>query len=190
MSASSISSERRALYYLGMVLVAAGLVLFVSNFFFLAAEMGKGDTGPQLPRNDVPMSDPDWWAKSRAEHDRFAAQMRTEHERHGIFGRNMMIRALGGMGLMVLGGLLMRVGAAGWAGAGVVLNPEQARKDLEPWARMGGGVLQDALSEVDLDRKAEERLEAPPPAVKIRCRKCQALSDETARFCSQCGAAL
>jgi hypothetical protein len=57
---------------------------------------------------------------------------------------------------------------------------------------MGGGVLQDALSEVDIVRKAEERLEAPPPAqvVKVRCRKCQALSDETARFCSQCGAAL
>jgi hypothetical protein len=189
MSASSISSERKTLYYLGMVLIAAGLALFLSNFFFLATEMGKGDTGPQLPKNDVPMSDPQWWEKSKEQHEKFAAEAKAKHQEHGLFGRNMMIRALGGMGLMVLGGLLMRVGAAGWAGAGVVLNPEQARKDLEPWARMGGGVLQDALSEVDLVRKAEERLDAPPP-VKIRCRKCQALSDETARFCSQCGSAL
>lgn len=26
------------------------------------------------------------------------------------------------------------------------------------------------------------------PAVKVRCRSCQALEDETAKFCSQCGA--
>lgn len=105
-------------------------------------------------------------------------------------GRNFMIRALGGMGLMALGGFLMRVGAAGWAGSGVVLDPKRARKDLEPWTRMGGGMIQDALGEVDVVNKIEERHEAPAPQIKVRCRRCQSLSDETARFCGQCGTAL
>jgi ribosomal protein L40E len=36
----------------------------------------------------------------------------------------------------------------------------------------------------------EERLEAPPPQIKVRCRRCQALNDEAAKFCNQCGAAI
>src|SRR5215469_4477893 len=98
MSTSSISSERKALYYLGMVLIAAGLALFLSNFFFMASEMGKGDTGPELPR--VSVDDPHFKEKSQREFDRFSAEAKAKHQEHGLFGRNMMIRALGGMGLM------------------------------------------------------------------------------------------
>lgn len=99
-------------------------------------------------------------------------------------------RALVGMALMMIGGFMMKVGAKGWAGSGVVLDPEKARKDVEPWSRMTGGVVQDALSEVEVVKKLEDRLDAPEPQVKVRCRKCQTLNDETAKFCNQCGSAL
>jgi hypothetical protein len=103
--------------------------------------------------------------------------------------QSQSIRAIGGMALIVIGRFMMNVGAKGWAGSGVVLDPEMARKDVEPWSRMGGGVVQDALSEVKIVKKIEDRLEAPVPQIKIRCKKCQSLNDEAAKFCNQCGAA-
>lgn len=106
--------------------------------------------------------------------------------------RSNMLRAFGGMGLMMAGGVLMSIGARGWAGSGVVLDPQRARKDVEPWSRMTGGAVQDAASEVEVVKKLEDRLDVPPPlpVVKVRCRQCQALNDETAKFCNQCGAAV
>ena len=41
-------------------------------------------------------------------------------------------------------------GRRGLAGSGMILDPQQARKDVEPWTRMAGGMANDALSEVDL----------------------------------------
>lgn len=100
-------------------------------------------------------------------------------------------RAIGGMFLIVVGSIVMNIGARGWAGSGVVLDPERARKEVEPWSRLAGGVTQDALSEIPLVKKLEDRLGNPEPqVVKVRCRQCQGLNDETARFCNQCGAAL
>lgn len=61
-----------------------------------------------------------------------------------------MARALVGMVLMIAGGLLKNTGRMGLAGSGIKLDPEQARKDVEPWARMGGGVLKDALDEAGI----------------------------------------
>ena len=60
--------------------------------------------------------------------DNFDAQARSEG-----------FRAFGGMVLMMIGGFMMNVGAKGWAGSGIVLDPEKGRKDVEPWSRMGGG---------------------------------------------------
>ena len=71
-----------------------------------------------------------------------------------------------------------------------MLDPERAREDLEPWSHMGGGMVQDALSEVNVVKKLEDRLDGGAPQVKVRCRACQALNDEAAKFCNQCGAAL
>jgi hypothetical protein len=85
---------------------------------------------------------------------------------------------------------MMNVAARGLAGSGVVLDPEQARKDLEPWSRMSGGMVQDALSEVEVVTKIVDRLESPEPRIKVRCQKCQALNDETAKYCDQCGSAI
>jgi hypothetical protein len=104
--------------------------------------------------------------------------------------QTQMCTAIGGMVLIIAGGILMSIGLRGWAGSGVILDPEQARKDVQPWARMGGGVVQDALGEVEVVKKLEKHLEEPAPQVKIRCRQCQALNDEDAKFCKQCGTAL
>lgn len=64
--------------------------------------------------------------------------------------RSSAMRGVVGMGLMIVGGILAAVGSRGLAGSGVVIDPEQARKDLEPWSRMAGGVIKDALDETGL----------------------------------------
>jgi hypothetical protein len=38
--------------------------------------------------------------------------------------------------------------------------------------------------------RPESDPEPEAPEVKVRCRNCQALNDEDARFCGQCGASL
>ncbi len=67
------------------------------------------------------------------------------------------ITALGGMIFMVIGQMLMTLGRAGLAGSGLKLDPQEARRDLEPWSRMSGGMLKDTLDEagVDLSSHAE-----------------------------------
>jgi hypothetical protein len=104
--------------------------------------------------------------------------------------QSSMFRGFGGMFLMIIGGAMVSIATKGLAGSGVILDPEKAREDVEPWSRMAGGVVQDALSEVDVVKKMGERLEAPAPQIKVRCRRCQALNDEAAKFCNQCGAAI
>ncbi|MCL2639314.1 MAG: SHOCT domain-containing protein [Phycisphaerales bacterium] len=52
-----------------------------------------------------------------------------------------------GMGVVALGQVVRHFAARGVAGAGLVLDPERARKDLEPWSRMGGGMIRDALDQ-------------------------------------------
>lgn len=103
------------------------------------------------------------------------------------------IRAFGGMILMVIGGVLTNLGRMGLAGSGVVLDPEQAREDVKPWSKMAGGVINDTISEIDLVKNLAEGNageEAPTQIIKVRCRACQALNDETAKYCNQCGQAI
>ncbi|WP_337176818.1 zinc ribbon domain-containing protein [Paludisphaera sp.] len=96
-------------------------------------------------------------------------------------------RALGGMALIVAGGAMRTVAARGLAGSGLTLNPEQARRDMEPWSRMGGGMLADALDEIPAVRPADERV---VEVVRVRCPSCRALNDEDDKFCGQCGGRL
>jgi hypothetical protein len=65
--------------------------------------------------------------------------------------RSMTLRAVGGMIMMFLGGALTTVGVAGAAGSMLNLDPEHARKDLEPWARMSGGLQKASLDEMGID---------------------------------------
>lgn len=62
-----------------------------------------------------------------------------------------MIRAPIGMVLIIAGQFVRRIGTHGTAGSGLVLDPKKAREDLEPWARMGGGMVSDALDEAGVD---------------------------------------
>jgi hypothetical protein len=91
-------------------------------------------------------------------------------------------RAVVGMGLMILGGIVQSIGARGLAGSGVVLDPSQARSDLEPYSRMAGGMVKDALDE------AQIRVGSPPErVVMIKCAACGKLNEDDSKFCQECG---
>lgn len=87
------------------------------------------------------------------------------------------------MALMIVGGFIRGIGARGLAGSGVLLDPKQARDELEPYSRMTGGMIKDVLDEADIDLGSNE----PIQVIKIKCRDCGALNQETAKFCQECG---
>ena len=90
--------------------------------------------------------------------------------------------ALVGFVLLAIGNVLRSISARGLAGSGLLLAPKQARKDLEPYSRMAGGMIQDALEESGglTSGKAPEK-------VMIRCQVCKKLNEEDSRFCQECG---
>ena len=97
--------------------------------------------------------------------------------------KSMETRALTGIVLIVVGGIVMGIGARGAAGSGLVLDPKKAREDLEPFTRMGGGMLKDALDEADINlgKSSSEKV------IMIKCRNCQKLNEEDSKFCQECG---
>lgn len=99
--------------------------------------------------------------------------------------RSMAFRAIGGMALAIVGGMIRGIGARGLAGSGVVLDPQRARRDLEPYSRMAGGMAKDALDEVGVSRPSH-----PAEVVKIRCRTCGKLNEDDSKFCQECGKAI
>ncbi len=100
---------------------------------------------------------------------------------------SMMTTALVGMGLMVAGQFMSRVGKAGLAGSGVILDPEQAREDLEPFSRQGGAMLKDALDEAVLAGGFGQRGGGSEQVIMIRCQNCGTLNEEGSKFCQECG---
>jgi len=93
-----------------------------------------------------------------------------------------VFRAVGGMALLFVGVIIRGIGARGLAGSGVVLNPEKARQELEPYSRMAGGMVKDALEEanVSLGTGAQK-------VVMIKCPSCGKLNEEDSKFCQECG---
>jgi Short C-terminal domain len=67
------------------------------------------------------------------------------------------IRAFGGIICMGLGQFIMRLGRSGVAGSGLKLDPQEARRDLEPWSRMSGGMLRDTLDEAGVDLSGQSQ---------------------------------
>lgn len=100
--------------------------------------------------------------------------------------KSSAIRAFGGMGLLILGGIVRGIGARGLAGSGIILDPEQARDELEPYSRMAGGMAKDALDEAGIDLGAG----SSQPLIMIRCQACGKLNDEGSKFCQECGGKL
>lgn len=92
-------------------------------------------------------------------------------------------RALIGMICIFVGSVLMKLGARGAAGSGVILDPEKAREDLKPYSSAAGGILNDAIENIDKLKDKKEDKEV----IKVRCRSCGELNDEDAKFCKSCG---
>lgn len=146
----NISDERKMLYYFGMLLMIAGVIVFLTTFF----------NRPSVSANDF-----------------------SSFEKKAD---NTFNTAITGMIILVVGAVLMGIGKKGAAGSGLVLDPEQERKDLEPLNRGIGGQVSDMLDEANIG----EHLKNEKTIIKIRCRKCGALNDEQDKFCGQCGDAL
>lgn len=87
-----------------------------------------------------------------------------------------------GMFLIFVGILVATIGSRGLAGSGVVLDPAQARRDLEPHSRMVGGVIKDVIDEANINLGG-----AAPSKIMIRCRSCSKLNEEDSKFCQECG---
>jgi len=144
---AKITKERKITYYIGMVMMVIGFMLFISVFFLVIGFMGA---------------------------DPFAA------------GNMAFGNAPIGMLLMIAGSFVMRIGARGTAGSGLVLDPEKAREDSKPFSEAAGGIISDVIGNADalddLSRASKEK-----EIIKIRCRSCGALNDEDAKFCKACG---
>lgn len=91
-------------------------------------------------------------------------------------GRSMATRAVIGMLMMIAGGVMVGIGRMGLAGAGVKLDPEEARRDVEPWARMTGGVVKDALDEAGV--KLGDKPSGAELPFDERLRRLQKLRDD------------
>ena len=126
-----VSDGRKGLYLLGQVMSGVGFVLFLSVFVSGACAMNRGMSG------DFP-------------------SMHGGPEDFSSFP----IRAVGGFLLIFVGQIVRSVGARGIAGSGVILDPEQAREDLEPFSRQAGGMFDDALDETVV---ADSFRRNPPP---------------------------
>ena len=85
--------------------------------------------------------------------------------------------------VLMVASVVKGTAAKGLAGSGVVLDPKQARKDLEPFSRQAGGMLRDALDEVGVNLGQAEAKDV----VMIRCRECARLNEEDSKFCQECG---
>lgn len=96
--------------------------------------------------------------------------------------QSSMFRALGGMALLFIGGIVRGIGAKGLAGSGVVLDPNKARDELEPYSRMAGGMVKDAMDEADIHIGGQ-----PERVVMLKCRACNTLNTEDSSFCKACG---
>lgn len=96
---------------------------------------------------------------------------------------NFMQNGFYGFILIGAGTFVMNLGARGAAGSGLVLDPEKAREDLTPYTKAAGGMLKDALEEIDLPSVKSGEKEV----VRVRCIHCRALNEEDARFCKNCG---
>jgi len=94
-------------------------------------------------------------------------------------------RAFGGMALLIIGGIIRGIGAKGLAGSGVLLDPERARDELEPYSRMAGGMVKDAIEEAKIGLGGEAA-----KVIMVKCRSCGGLSLESAKFCQECGTKL
>ena len=141
--ARNITQKQKTGYYLGMILIGIGIIMFSAPFIDVLFN------GLEPNERGLPES--------------FKV-------------------ALVGFVLLAIGNILRSISARGLAGSGLLLAPKQARKDLEPYSRMAGGMIQDALEESGGLTSGKT-----PEKVMIRCQVCKKLNEEDSRFCQECG---
>ncbi len=98
-------------------------------------------------------------------------------------GFGFMGRGFIGFIMIAAGSFIRNLGARGVAGSGLILDPDRAREDLNPYSSAAGGMISDALNEVDLLKKTD----SGKSEIRIRCQSCRELNEEDARFCKSCG---
>ena len=91
-----------------------------------------------------------------------------------------------GIILIIIGSVVMSIGARGPAGSGLLLDPKKAREDLKPFSEAKGEMINDVISNIDAVDRIVKSSEAKE-VIKIKCRNCGALNDEDAKFCKNCG---
>ena len=96
--------------------------------------------------------------------------------------KSAMYRAFCGIALLIVGMIIRSIGARGLAGSGAVLDPEKARQELEPYSRMAGGMVKDALDEAEVNLGGR-----PEKVVMIKCPSCGKLNEDDSKFCQECG---
>jgi hypothetical protein len=176
-----VSSGRQVTYYIGMVLVVSGILSFGSVFFM--------SFSPQTALSGVGIQDNCYTSSTTFSPPQLKQLLGVpecgslEH-RFGQYVSNPTVRAVGGMVLVLMGAFLMFIGQVGLRGSGIILDPQGARRDLEPFNRASGGMLQDALEEVPALGQQ------PQTVIKVKCRSCSVLNAENAKFCNQCGQVL
>ncbi len=185
-----LSKERQATYYIGNVVSIIGFIVFLSFFFqvvggFGSSPMPSGFSSHGKPGYSVTIDGEDLVVMdANTPLSPFIPLQRGPN-----FGTPII-----GMILIVSGQFIANIGKSGLAGSGLILDPEQAREDLQPFNVAKGQMLNDTLEEVQAiknfnasinHRVADQK--PSPPLIKVRCNSCKALNDESSKFCSQCG---
>lgn len=104
-------------------------------------------------------------------------------------GKNPMANGFIGFIMIFIGSIVMNIGARGAAGSGLILDPDKAREDLNPYASAAGRLINDALDEVDVLKRDGSGKDAEE-VIRIRCRECRELNEDDAKFCKNCGKTL
>ncbi len=156
-----LTHQRKLLYYVGMGVSILGLLLFLSTFVSLLIDFERSANV-----SDSFLS------------PRFSGAVAPQPPRD-----LPMARAFIGMILIAGGAFIMRVGARGAAGSGLLLDPDKPRGDLEPYSRMAGGMLRDALDEAGLNPGAG----ASEIIIMLKCGQCGKLNEQDSKFCQECG---
>ncbi|NLX83864.1 MAG: zinc ribbon domain-containing protein [Clostridiales bacterium] len=102
----------------------------------------------------------------------------------GGFESPPIMRGIIGFIMVFIGQIIANIAKKGLAGSGVLLDPDKAREDLAPYTHMAGGMVKDVVAGY---HEAEGKDQKEAPQVMLRCRGCETLNPEDAKYCNQCG---
>ena len=73
-----------------------------------------------------------------------------------------------------------------YSGFRIPAGSGKGKEDLKPFNEAKGGMINDVISNIDVGDRMT-RSDGQREIIKIRCRNCDSLNDEDARFCKSCG---